>query len=297
MHEREKSSPQPQGPPPSTEKRRTLYEWRTGNQVYPFFWSSSTRLEYGEHPAQYGQLYVPRGSGPHPVAVVIHGGIWLSVNGLDYMDGFCTALMEMGIAAWNIEYRRLGDEGGGWPGTFRDVVAAMEHLPVLAATRALDLEHVMVIGHSSGGHLALWVAGQQRLPKDHPLYAPLPFRLGSVTALAAVTDLRRASELGSDWAPVAHLLGGKPDEVPDRYKASSPIDMVPLGLRQIVVHGMRDELVPYEMSDRYFAAATAAGDPVRLISLEEARHFDLIDPESAAWPRVREAIQLELARR
>ena len=233
------------------------------------------RIPYGSGEFQFAELRIPETAGPHPIAIVIHGGFWRALYGLDYIGPACDALTAAGMATWNIEYRRIGQAGGGWPGTFEDVSHAADHLQSIAAEFNLDLNRVIAMGHSAGGHLALWLATRKKW-------------LRGVISLAGVADLRRAFELKLSNTVVADFLGGSPDEVPDRYKFASPIEQLPLGLPQKLFHGTLDDSVPYEISRRYVQAAKIPGDDVELITLENAGHFELVDPRTKEFGLVRE---------
>ena len=237
------------------------------------------RIRYGAGTFQFGELRVPSGSGRHPAAIVIHGGYWRARYDLAHIGHLCAALAREGMATWSLEYRRLGNSGGGWPGTFDDVAAAAAHLSSIAGAHRIDLARVVGVGHSAGGQLALWLAKQNRAA------------LRGIVALAPVADLRRAWELKLNGGVVTELLGGSPASVPDRYRAASPIEMIPLGARQRVLHGAGDDVVPVAISRNYVAAARAAGDNATLTEPPGAGHFELIDPRSAAWPAVREAVR------
>lgn len=244
------------------------------------------RHAYGPAPAQFGDLRLPTGAGPFPVALLIHGGYWRARYGLDLMDGLGDDLAGRGVASWNIEYRRVGEAGGGWPGTFQDVARAADTLRDLAARHPLDLAHVVAVGHSAGGHLALWLAARPRLdPAARRLLVPDPPDppLAGVVSLAGVNDLALAWRLGLSDGAAGELLGGGPETLPERYAAASPAALLPLGVPQILLHGLEDADVPPELSATYAAAATAMGDAVRLRELPDVDHFALIDPCSAAW--------------
>ena len=237
------------------------------------------RIPYGANEFQFGELYLPGGKGPHPVAIVVHGGYWRARYDLRHIGHFCVALAKSGIAAWSLEYRRLGNEGGGFPGTFDDVRAGSACLSRIAKERSLDMGRVVATGHSAGGQLVLWLAKQRVVA------------LKGVVPLAPVADLRRAWELRSSGGVVKEFLGGSPEEVPDRYRAASPIEMVPLGVRQRVIHGDRDDEVPLSISREYVTAARKSGDDATLTEPEGAGHFELIDPRTAAWGQVRDTIK------
>ncbi|HEY7983252.1 MAG TPA: alpha/beta fold hydrolase [Ktedonobacterales bacterium] len=250
-------------------------------------------LAYGPLPLQFGELRLPAGPGPHPTLVTIHGGFWRARYGLDYFGTLDDALAAAGVATWNIEYRRLGNRGGGWPGTLLDVAAAVDHLRALAARYPLDLARAGALGHSAGGHLALWAAGRARLPATSPLFAPEPLRLGCAVALAGVCDLRRAWELRLSANVTQDLLGGTPTQVPERYAAASPAELLPLGVPQALIHGTNDDSVPYAISVGYHAAARAAGDDVSLVTLAGKGHFEMVDPATPEWGAVlAEALRL-----
>ena len=236
------------------------------------------RIAYGQGEFQFGELYLPEGKGPHPVAIVIHGGYWRARYDLRHIGHFCVGLAKSGIAAWSLEYRRLGNAGGGFPGTFDDVREGARRLEKMAKERSLDLKRVVATGHSAGGHLVLWLAKQEALP------------LKGVVPLAPVSDLRRAWELKLSSNVAEEFLGGTPVQVGERYRAASPIEMVPLGVRQRVIHGDRDDVVPVAMSRTYVAAARASGDVCTLTEPAGAGHFELIDPRAAVWGQVRDTI-------
>jgi acetyl esterase/lipase len=249
------------------------------------------RMSYGRDAYQFADLRVPRGVGPHPVVIVVHGGFWRARYDLEHIGHLCAALTDEGYATWSLEYRRIGNAGGGWPGTFLDAALGANFLCSLAEQYALDLGRVVALGHSAGGHLALWLAGCGRVPAGSPLHVEEPPPLRGVVALAAVSDLRLAWEMGLSNRVVGDLLGGSPAEVPEPYAAASPVELLPLGVPQVLVHGTEDEDVPYELSGRYASAARAAGDPVELVTLRGTGHMDLVEPHSQAWPDVLGAVR------
>jgi dipeptidyl aminopeptidase/acylaminoacyl peptidase len=240
------------------------------------------KTRYGKHPSQYGELYLPDGEGPHPVAVVIHGGFWKAVYGRKLMWPICGDLCRRGWAVWNLEYRRLGlRSGGGWPATFDDVAAGIDHLAKLkdgGQSPIFNFDCVVAVGHSAGGHLAAWAAARPD--------ARVPLR--AAVSQAGVTDLTYACELRLSRGVVARLLGGTPEEVPDVYAQASPAALIPIGVPLLCVHGELDDVVPPSMSERFAEKARLAGDDVDLMIVEGEDHMDHIDPENQMWHAARE---------
>ena len=227
-------------------------------------------LHYGDDAAQCGDLYLPQGTRP-PVVVLLHGGFWRMPHGRDQLHDVAVRLCERGFAVWNLGYRRVGAPGGGWPGTLDDVARGIDHLARVDA--ALDLDRVVLVGHSAGGQLALW-AGARR---------DAIVRASAVAALAPVCDLDATHADGSGDGAVHAFLGGSPGEVPARYADASPMRRLPLGVPQYIAHGDRDELLPLAVTERYVAAARATGDNVDLDVIRNGGHMDFIDPDSAAF--------------
>jgi acetyl esterase/lipase len=252
------------------------------------------RITYGEDSSQYGELRVPSGGGPHPVVTLIHGGCFKAAYATAHdLAPMGDALKAEGIATWNIEYRRLGEPGGGWPGTYLDVGRAVDHLRALAGKHNLDLRRVVLLGHSAGGHLAMWAAARPRLPKSSPLYVRDPLPVRGVIDLAGPLDLT-ANIAGYEGlcrdTVVTALLSGSPTTVPERYVQASPIKLLPLGVLQVLVIGEHEEFVPQALVEAYAQAAVHAGDAVRLVIIPRLGHFDIASPQTAAWPLVEAAI-------
>lgn len=250
------------------------------------------RAAYGEASSQFGDLYLPAGDdGPFPVAVLIHGGCWRVEYGLDHVAPLAADLAQHGVATWSLEYRRLGEDGGGWPGTFDDVATGFDHLEELAGNYPLDLESIVLSGHSAGGHLALWLAARNRLPADHRWHAELPAGLRGVVALAAITDLDRYADGEGDCnESAAALLGEAASQRDDRLALISPDRLLPPAVPVHLVHGRDDGIVPLAQSVIHAARIrAAAGEATRHI-IEGGGHYDLIAPFAPAWDEARSTI-------
>lgn len=234
--------------------------------------AGALRIAYGPHPSQFGELIRPEGAGRGTV-VLLHGGFWRVGAGLDLNRAQAVDLAAHGWNSWNVEYRRIGD-GGGWPATFDDVVAALDHL----STLDVDPAAVVVAGHSAGGLLAAWLGGRDGR------VAPR-----AVVVQAAVLDLGAAAREDLGNGAVADLLGGRPDGVPDRYRTADPLAVVPLGVPVLCVHGRADGRVPFTQTATYHAAALKAGAPVALLEVD-GDHLAHLDPTGPAWTPVRDAL-------
>jgi acetyl esterase/lipase len=252
-------------------------------------------IAYGLLPDQHGELWLPSGKGPFPVVVAIHGGCWLAnLPGTALMAYQAEDLRRRGIAVWNIEYRRIGD-GGGYPETFQDVGRAIDRLRDMGPRGRLDLNRVVLAGHSAGGQLALWAAARRRLARTDPLYTPNPLPVRGVVALAGIADLAayRADGPEACGGPetIDALTGAAAREGRGRYADTSPAELLPLGVRQVIVSGALDPIVPARFGAAYAAKARAKGDLVQAMTLPGAGHFELIDPTSAAWKQIEPTIE------
>jgi 3-dehydroquinate dehydratase type II len=235
-------------------------------------------ITYGPDPDNVGDLRIPEGPGPHPVAVLLHGGFWRSTAARDLLDAAAVNLTERGWATWNVEFARVGG-GGGWRATTADVAAAVGSLAEFAEGHQLDLDRVVAVGHGSGGQLALQAAaGARELP------------ISAVVALAPIGDLEAAhrASIGSD--AVNAFTRRTPEQSPERYAAASPIRNLPIGVPLLVVHGDEDDQVPAAISRSFAGRAADEGDTVVYHELEGVGHDELIDPATRAWAKVVEEI-------
>lgn len=233
-------------------------------------------VAYGSGSLQVADLRLPLGKGPFPVAVVIHGGCWrASVDNRSGIAAFADALTQRGIATWNIEYRRVGDAGGGWPGTFQDVAAAVDKLADVAAQQPLDLSRVMLVGHSAGAHLALWAASRARLPEPWRAARITPSAVVAIDGPGALAPLIGVDAEVCGGPVIVPLMGGTPQERPAEYRIATPMDHLPLGMRQLLVLGELGDLMK-----TYAAAARASGDTVELLAPAKANHFDIVTPNT-----------------
>jgi len=235
-------------------------------------------IYYGEESLQFGELRLPPGPGPHPVTVLIHGGCWLADYDIAHIRKLAAAFTAEGIATWTIEYRRVGDPGGGWPGTFDDVANAADHLMTIAGSYSLDMDRVLVAGHSAGGHLAIWLA-------NRPTQWPAELNPTAVLALAPAADLAWLHGKKVCGNVVDKLMGGSPQQVPQRYQRGSGTERLPLEVPQTIVIGQYDEYWA-PVGYRYIESAKRQGSELHVIIATESGHFEMIDPDSTTWPLV-----------
>jgi acetyl esterase/lipase len=241
---------------------------------------------YGSETLQAGEWFVPAGDGPAPAVVLVHGGFWRKQYDRHLEDAVALDLAARGYLVWNIDYR---SSAVPWPATLTDVAAGYDHLWLGRFADRVDQDRVAVVGHSAGGHLAAWLAGRHRLPPGavghHDDIRPpvIAIPQAGVVALAAAAELN----LGNG-APQA-LVGGTPHQHRERYQQADPLELLPTGVRTVLIHDRNDDAVPVTQSETYVSAATAAGDDSAL-AIVPGDHFSHLDPKSAACERMRDAL-------
>jgi acetyl esterase/lipase len=236
-------------------------------------------VPYGADPNQFGDLRLPPAGtrAPFPVVMNIHGGFWRAKYSLDHAGHLCAALTAKGLATWNLEYRRVGNPHGGWPGTFEDIRSAFRYISQIASKYKLDPQRVLVMGHSAGGQLALCLAGHE--PSLH-----------NVVSLAGVVDLEQAFEQHLSNNAVVDFLGGTPKQVTDHYREADPMQLS-IKATQWLIHGALDDTVPSPFSRNYWESKKIKGEDVHYTEISQADHYDLIDPHSAAWIKVENTVR------
>jgi acetyl esterase/lipase len=240
------------------------------------------RLPYGPDPNQFVDLRLPvTKAAPHPLIINVHGGFWRAKYSLEHAGHLCAALTAKEMATANLEYRRVGNEGGAWPGTFADIRSAYQFLIQNAQKHNFDGKRVVVMGHSAGGQLALCLAAHEP-------------RLKAVISLAGVVDLQRAYQLHLSHDAVVEFLRGTPAEVPDHYREADPMQLSIANARQWLIHGTSDDDVPPSFSRDYVALKQKRSgkeqEDVHLLEIPTATHLDLIDPSSKTWNRVEQIV-------
>ncbi|MCY4536828.1 MAG: alpha/beta hydrolase [Chloroflexi bacterium] len=251
------------------------------------------RYSYGEDAQQFGELYLPASAPPHPVIILVHGGGYRAMYDLKPMGSVARALADDGFAVWNIEYRRAGN-GGEFPHMFLDVGAAADHLRRLADRHSLDLDSVLTVGHSAGGHLALWLAGRHKAPPASPLYAADSLPIAGAVTLAPIADIGFAVEKKLSSDALLLVMGGSPALAPANYDAGSPSELLPLGRPQAHIVGTEDVGIMNNVK-HYLAAAASAGDQAQLIEVPRVGHFEIVSTGAQAFRIVRETISSLLA--
>ncbi|QMW23678.1 alpha/beta hydrolase family protein [Sandaracinobacteroides saxicola] len=249
------------------------------------------RIAYGEAPSQFAELWLPdaakHGEGPWPVVAVLHGGCWQKqFADLSVMNPAATDLVARGYAVWNIEYRRIGEEGAGYPGTYADVNAALAKLAAEAPARKLDLSRVALLGHSAGGHLALWAAAREKLPKEHPLRPADMLPVKAVFSLGGLGDLKdyAAEVCGADVA--AAMTGEKSDARADVFADTSPFEMLPFAAPVVMAQGIYDGVSYPELGRSFVFRAQTRGMKAQILLLPNAGHFEIMAPGTRAWETI-----------
>lgn len=248
------------------------------------------RYAYGRNAQQFGELTLPATTPPHPVIILIHGGGYREMYNLRPLGSAVAALADAGFAVWNIEYRRFGN-GGDFPQMFLDVGAAADHLKQLAGAHDLDLSRVISMGHSAGGHLALWLAGRHRIESASPIFAREPVAIHAVLALAPLADVSAGSESELSSDALLAVMGGRAAAAPQAYRDGSPSELIPLGAPQVIIVGSEDKAM-LANAKQYSVAATQAGDEVDLQIIAGVGHFEIVAVETAAWEGVCQSLLL-----
>lgn len=255
--------------------------------------AASATISYGADPLQVVDLWLPRERGPHPTVLMVHGGCWQTeIADRSIMNWIAEDLRGREIAVWNIDYRGVDRAGGGYPGTFLDAAAAADSLRANAPRYNLDLSRLVAVGHSAGGHLALWLAARPRLPAGSALRTGDPLPIRTVVSLGGLPDLEQAARppgSGCGTEVIGKISGG-------RYAETSVPRLAPIGVRQVLVNGLQDRIIPTSYAADYAAAMRAKGDPVEVRMVDRTGHVELIAPESAAWRVAADAIEKALGR-
>jgi acetyl esterase/lipase len=247
------------------------------------------RYAYGSHSQQFSELTLPSAAAPHPVIILIHGGGYREIYDLRPLGTVVAALADAGFAVWNIEYRRHGN-GGDYPQMFLDIGAATDYLPQIAETHDLDLSRVISMGHSAGGHLALWLAGRHKIEASSPLFADEPLSIHGVLALAPLADVSHGSESELCSDALLGVMGGTARTAPEAYRNGSPSELLPLSAIQRIIVGSEDKLM-LSNAKRYTEAALIAGDEAELQVVTGVGHFEIVAVETAAWAEVRTVLR------
>ena len=251
------------------------------------------RIPYGDDPLQFGDLRIPEGEGPHPVIIFIHGGQWKAEFDISHSDKMTDGLTRFGFATWSLEYRRIGNDGGGWPGTFLDIGAGADHLRSIADEYKLDLDRVIAMGHSAGGHLAIWLASRAIIPVESAIHTDDPITIHGVLGLAPAADLTALHVTEFCGEIIDALMGGSPQDVPEHYRWGDPMQISPDKTRKLLVLGNHDSVwSPFGQS--YYDKALWRGDHIRITIAQDSGHFELIDPDHDTFNIVLAAMQMVL---
>lgn len=248
------------------------------------------RIYYGSDSLQFGDLWIPEHKNPRATVILIHGGCWLSAYpGVDLMHLMANSLKENGFVVWNIEYRRLGHAGGGYPGTFTDIADAADFLSVIGPQFNLPQSQTIAAGHSAGGHLATWLSVRANIPEESPLFSADPLRIDGVISLAGINDLERyarygSSSCGADTVP--RLVNS--DNRDHSYQDTSPAELLPVPVPIIEVNAAFDAPVPPFFGYHFTEAAKQSGSRAQQVLLTKTGHFEMIYPMSSEWGTILE---------
>ena len=262
--------------------------------------AASATISYGSDPLQVVDLWLPEGAGPHPTVLMVHGGCWTTeIADRTIMNWIADDLRKRGMAVWNIDYRGVDRPGGGYPGTFLDAAAAADALRTHAARYKLDLSRLVATGHSAGGHLALWLAARPRIRPDSKLHSANPLPIRAVVSLGGLPDLEEAARppgSGCGTEVIDKLVGPPTMSSRDVYADTSVPRLGPLGVRQVLVNGMQDRIIPVAYAEGYAAPMRAKGDTVEVRMIDRTGHVELIAPETEAWAAAVAEIEKALGR-
>ncbi|MET0858422.1 MAG: alpha/beta hydrolase [Telluria sp.] len=257
----------------------------------------TARIAYGSAPSQYAELFRPAGAGPFPVVVLVHGGCWtIKFGGIEQMRNLAGALAAQGIAVWNVEDRRADEDGGGYPGTYQDINAALDMLGTQAARNRLDLSRIVAVGHSAGGQLVQWIAGRARIPASSPLFQRDPLPVREIISLGGLADLRNERDLikSSCGRDTVQLAGEPSSTRPDVFADTNAAELIPNGSRTVLITGELDTVSPPRAAHDYAARARKAGDQASVIILPGASHYDEVAAGSPSFKLVLAAIRKAL---
>ena len=259
----------------------------------------TAHVAYGSAPSQYVELFEPKGAGPFPVVFLVHGGCWqASLGGIRQMHAMAGDLERRGIAVWNVEYRRIDETGGGYPGMYQDINRAYDTLVAKAATYHLDANRIVAMGHSAGGHLVQWLAGRARLPTSSPVYDAAPVHLTEVISLGGLADLKaQATRIPNVCDTRIEQLTGEPSAArPDPLRDTSAAALVPTGIPTVLINGADDTISPPSVATDYATIARRAGDHADTLVLPDASHFDEVAATSPAWTLILPVIRKDADR-
>ncbi len=249
----------------------------------------NAKIAYGNHPEQFGELYLPKTKQPlYPVIILLHGGCWQAAYGLSPLGQLSKALTMLGFAVWNVEFRRLGN-GGGFPNTFKDVANGADFLKSIASKYSLDINNVISMGHSAGGHLALWLAGRHHLPHEHSLFTKTALTLTNVVSLAGIPDLVEGVKQNICRGACEELVGGPPEVLLKEYQIASPHLLLPFNITHTHLVGENDPIVPVEYL-RTFINTAKQHDRVNFDIVPNIGHFEMIMPDTVAWSFIEKAL-------